>query len=184
MSETSDQKPRADTAESNGESPYAQYLRAKEKRLETGAFSRDIVRTMQQAFARALKSGEPMPEEMLVELRFAFEDLCAGIKPDLFSVIAAGGAEPPIAKYLQQDGLRYIEWAQDGRIDDPTPVATVAKAYGVTQKTVRKWRQKQQEDGIALPKLVFDNAEHVRRMLKIASGQYKARIPKRGRQAT
>jgi hypothetical protein len=121
------------------------YLEAKCRPTESrGAaehhYSRPAVEAMQRAIRDALRSGEPLPGEIRGDLAHAFEELCAGSRPELLAPVPhPGGRQRPIAKALQAAAIRYLRWVAEGRIDDPRPIATVVKAYGVTRRTVHGW---------------------------------------------
>ena len=104
--------------------------------------ARRAMSEMQAAMLNALRSSEPLPEEMRLHLCFAFENLCAGKADDLVTPVKKpGGREPPIAKHTQEDAIRYLRWCDDGRIKDLSPLGTVGTAYGVGTRTVRNWRE-------------------------------------------
>lgn len=121
---------------------YRRYLDARDLSRPVGAeWTPAELREMQLAMLDALRSGEPLPDEMRLHLAFAFEYLCDGITFDLLTPIKRpGGREPPIAKRTQDGAIRYLRWCEDGRIADAAAVRTVAAAYGVRDRTVRLWR--------------------------------------------
>jgi hypothetical protein len=153
--------------------PIARYLDAKESRLMSGEFSKAIRKEMQEAFLEALQSRDPLDEEMRIELMFAFEALAAGYAPELLTPVTRRGApsnKTPIDKCLQQDAMRYINWATagfrlkfidkddvvsmiEGKIDDLKPFRTVAEAYDLVERTIRNWHKN--HDPKDIPKLVL-----------------------------
>ena len=159
-------------------SPYGRYLDAKVGRLETGEFSPHIAEKMQRAFLDALRSRDPLPDEMRVELAFAFEYVCAGYSPELLTPIKRpGGREPPIAKHLQSNAIQYLRWCDDGRISDVSPTKTVSNAYNVGARTVRSWVRAWA--GIPTPELHEDyGAKEVTAFMKVSGKQYKRFLPR------
>jgi hypothetical protein len=105
-------------------------------------YTPDAIKSMQLAILDALRADGPLPGEIRDHLAFAFEEICAGIESDLLTPVKrAGGRERPIAKHMQSGAIRYLRWVEDGLISDKHPTATVAGAYGVTDRTVRGWNK-------------------------------------------
>lgn len=125
---------------------YAHYLEAKclptnESKTGEHCYTPEAIEGMQRAILDALRAGGPLPDEIRDHLALAFEEICVGIKSDLLSPVKRGGGrERPIAKHLQAAAIRYLRWVEDGRIEDKRPTATVAEAYGVTDRAVRGWK--------------------------------------------
>lgn len=160
------------------QTPYGRYLDAKVVRLETGKFSPDVVEEMQRAFLDALRSKSLLPDEMQVELAFAFEQVCAGIESELLTPIKRpGGREPPIAKHLQSDAIRYLRWCADGRISDTSPTKTVADAYSVDTRTIRGWLTAWKDKPTPV---IFEDygAKQVAAFMKASGKQYKRFLPR------
>jgi transposase-like protein len=121
---------------------YRRYLAARCLPARDGADTREALQGMQAAVLDALRAGEPLPDEMRLHLAFALENVCAGIADPLLSPISKpGGREAPIAKACQEGAIRYLRWCEDGRIHDPAPVATVAKAFDVVERAITGWRR-------------------------------------------
>lgn len=124
---------------------YAAYLDAKclptvANEREEHRYTPEAIKGMQQAALAALLAEDPIPGEIRNHLAFALKEVCAGFESDLLSPVKRGGGrERPIAKQMQAAAIRYLRWAEDGRIQDTRPTATVAEAYGVTDRTVRNW---------------------------------------------
>lgn len=126
----------------NEKSPYERYLDAafELERTEQGEYTPDALREVQAAMLDALRSKDPLPEEMRLHLCFAFEYLCEGIASDLLTPVKRpGGRESPIFKKTREDAIRYLHWCRDGRIKDPSPVSSVGSAYEVNTRTVQNW---------------------------------------------
>ena len=185
---------------------YALYLDAKEARLMAGgaderlekAMMREAAAKMQVAFLHVLKTAEPIPDEMRVELAIAFEHLCAGKPVDLFTVVPAPGRkELPIAEMLRKDARRYIAWVKGGRIPDPNPFRSIAQAYGVTERTAHRWYESWSDDERLEVRLQFKDIYHkndpdyvspeveqkrdaafVEKQMKISGRQYQKFVPK------
>jgi hypothetical protein len=133
---------------------------------------------MQRAILDALRADGPIPGEIRDHLAFAFEDICAGIESDLLSPVKRGGGrERPIAKHMQAAAIRYLRWVADGRIEDKRATATVAEAYGVTDRTVRGWNKAWRE--LPTPGLAEEfGADEVARFMRAIGGQYHRFIKK------
>lgn len=163
---------------SSGRKPYSRYLDAKGLPTPNGKYSPDALLEMQQAMLDALCSDDQLPAEMQRDLAFSFEYLCAGFTFDLLKPInRSGGSKPPIAKYLQAAAIRYLRWVEDGHISDPRPIATIAEAYQVAERTVRGWRKAWRDRPTPSLDDAF-GAEHVTGFMKGAGKQYPRFIPK------
>lgn len=113
-----------------------------------GVHTPQAIAEMQLAILEALRSGEPLPDEMRLHLTLAFEYLCAGVAFDLITPVKRpGGRQPPIARHLQAAAIRYLRWVEDGRIDDQAPVSTIAAAYGVSTRAVGYWKSQWKGQG-------------------------------------
>ena len=156
---------------------YTRYLDAKCLPTPDGKYTPDALNEMQQAILDVLRSDDPLPDEMRRDLAFAFEYLCAGITYDLLTPIKRpGGRKPPIGKHMQEAAIRYLRWVEDGRISDPRPIATVAQAYQVEERTVRNWRDAWRER----PTPSLDDAfghEQVTEFMKVTGKKYRRFIP-------
>jgi hypothetical protein len=167
--------------------PLFRYVDAKclptkaDKRSGEHRYTDKAVAEMQRAIRDALRSDDPLPAEMQHDLAFAFEFLCEGVAADLLTPVKRpGGRESPIAKKTQEEAIRYLRWAEDGRIADPNPVATVALSFQVDKRTVRNWRSNW-ENRAAPPVLDELGAEQVIRIMKAAGSQYRRFISKRAK---
>lgn len=157
---------------------YTRYLDAKCLPTPDGKYTPDALYEMQQAMLDALRSDDPLSGEMQSDLAFAFEYLCAGFTFDLLKPVKrSGGSKPPIAKYLQAAAIRYLRWVEDGHISDPRPIATIAEAYQVAERTVREWRKAWRERPTPSLDDAF-GAEQVTGFMKGAGKQYPRFIPK------
>ena len=166
-----------------GDKAYAAYLDAKclpTRESETGEprYTPKAIDGMQRAILDTLRADGPIPDEIRDHLAYAFEDVCAGIESDLLSPVKRGGGrERPIAKRLQAAAIRYLRWVADGRIEDSRPTATVAEAYGVTDRTVRGWNEAWR--ALPTPELADEfGADAVARFMRATGGQYRRFIPK------
>lgn len=172
-------------------SPITQYLDSKEKasvnidaepvetadglvvnsRPATEAERMQNTSKMQFAVLQALKSGEPLPDEIRRDLAIAFEDLCAGVASDLLTPVRQRGRpHRPIKRHLQEAAIRYLRWVEDGRIADNQAIKTVASRYRVTEQTVITWQRNW--EGKPTPfiaaELVEEEAESVEREAELA----------------
>ncbi|MBK6355380.1 MAG: hypothetical protein IPF44_00915 [Betaproteobacteria bacterium] len=119
---------------------YSRYLDAKAKPTPNGKLSSGSLFDMQRALLDALRSGQPLPIEMQRDLAFSFEELVTGNQPELLTVLrGAGKPDPTLKRYLRKEAIRYLRWVSDGRINDKTPLKTVARSFGVTAKAVETW---------------------------------------------
>lgn len=162
---------------------YAAYLDAKclpTSERETGEhrYKPEAIEGMQRAILDALRADGQLPGEIRNHLAFAFEEVCTGIESDLLSPVKRGGGrERPIAKHMQAAGIRYLRWVEDGRIEDERPTATVASAYGVTDRTVRFWKSAWRT--LPTPGLCDEfGADAVVKFMKATGGQYHRFIKK------
>ncbi|MDO9093999.1 MAG: hypothetical protein Q8R98_17725 [Rubrivivax sp.] len=120
---------------------YRRYVDARCLPTPDGEYTPEALEEMQAAMLDALRAEGPLPDEMRLHLGFAFEYVCAGLADQLLTPIKRpGGREAPIAKSAQQGAIRYLRWCEDGRIEDSSPVRTVAQAFDVVERVVRRWR--------------------------------------------
>lgn len=130
------------------------------------------VKKMQCAMLKALQSSYPLPIEMRRALAWAFEELIAGISSDLLIPARGSGRPvPPINKILQEAAIRYIRWAQEGRIVDDRPRETIAMHYRVSLGAVGNWCRAWENQKMTPPAL--DDATHVTRMMEICGARYR-----------
>ncbi len=177
---------------------YAAYLDAKwclptvlDEETGEHRYTPEAIGGMQRAILYALRADGPLPEEIRMDLAFAFEEICAGIFSDLLTPVKRGGGrERPIAKHMQADAIRYLRWVEDGRIQDRSPTKTVAEAYEVGERTVRNWQtawgdiptpsinevlgEVADKPGIDYEKLAY----LVTRFMKVSGKQYRRFVPK------
>ena len=119
---------------------YSRYLDAKAKPTPKGKLSSGSLFDMQKALMDALRSGQPLPIEMQMDLAFSFEELVTGNQPELLTVLRGPGKpDPTLKRYLRKEAIRYLRWVSDGHINDKTPLKTVARSFGVTAKAVEIW---------------------------------------------
>jgi len=165
---------RAGTAPQEAIHPYERFLRARVKRLEFADWTPEIAAEMQAAFLAALNSREPMPEEMRYELFLAFREVCAGIESPLLAPVRRhGGRQHPIARDLQADAMRYLQWVRASKIADHAPVKTVADTYGMTTTRVQQWQREWK--GRELPPIlpVYRSANFVTALMRTSGKAYR-----------
>ena len=79
----------------------------------------------------------------------------------------------PFLQGLRLDAVRYLDAVAKGEIDDRRPKKTVALAYGVSDRTVRRWHK-------GHPKVFSEGAVSVTKILMRASGrQYQKQTQRR-----
>lgn len=134
----------------------SRYLDAISTPTPNGRYSESAISTMQKAMLDVLRSGVALPSDMRFDLACAFEELIRGVQPALLSAQRGPGRpEHPINKLLRKDAVRYLRWVADGRIVDASPIAAVARAFGVHQKTVELWLA--EWDGLEIEPMVFED---------------------------
>ena len=159
---------------------YRRYVDARARGIAAQGekYPADVVQAMQEAMRDALNGTAPLPGEMRLHLALAFEYLCVGVEFDLVTPVKKpGGREPPIVKHTQEDGIRYLRWCTDGRIQDSAPGSTVATAYGVSTATVGNWRRAW-ADRPAPPLFDDDSAEQVIDVMRHSGKAYQRFKPK------
>ncbi|MAR93342.1 MAG: hypothetical protein CML06_21070 [Pseudomonadales bacterium] len=123
---------------------------------------------MQDAILLALRSDEPLENEMKRELRFAFEELCCGHSPQLFISQPRGGKKRLIQQLCIQDAVNFIEGAKCicGRAGGIESKKLVAQYYGVNVRTVDNWiKQYSANLNSILPK-------NYRKIMEISAARY------------
>ena len=107
------------------------------------ALSRKGIREMQAAYVELLSSEDPIPEEMREYLAVTFRFLCSGCPPALFkNVHGTGGSVSPLAHQFHRVAVAYLRACESGLIADESPVTSVARAFEVTEGTVRRWKKR------------------------------------------
>lgn len=152
------------------------YLDAVYLPTPSGQCSARAISEMQWAMLEALRSTEPLPDEMRSRLCFAFENVCAGVFDELLQPLPSPGQPvPPILRHMQEAAIRYLRWVEDGRIEDHQPKKTVAACYGVTEKTVGNWLDSW--DGKQVSDLFddFQKPEVVKKFMLATGGRYPKR---------
>lgn len=80
-------------------------------------------------------------------------------------------SELPRIRLAQEAAMRYLRWVEGGRIDDGTPLTTIARQFKVGEAAVRQWIDAW--SGSALPDPEGYLPEDVIRKMKISGRQYR-----------
>jgi len=151
------------------ESPYSLYLHAKYDRLQRGDTLENI-KVMQNAILLALRSDEPLKDEIKTELLVAFESLCKGYEPKLFSVSKGEGAKlKPVLEICIQDAVNFVAGAEifGGKKGKIEAEKLVSEEFGVTAKQARSWVKKYS------PQLKSILPKDYKRLMEISAQRYK-----------
>ncbi|MDI6747928.1 MAG: nucleoside 2-deoxyribosyltransferase [Rhodocyclaceae bacterium] len=101
--------------------------------------------------------------------------VAGGLADCLQSLRDALPAEPtgtdPRERLAHEAAIRYLRWAEEGRIADRTPLATIAHQFKVDEATVQQWVAAW--SGIALPAAEGYLPEDVIRKMKISGRQFR-----------
>lgn len=79
--------------------------------------------------------------------------------------------ENPLARKAIEAAIRYLRWAEEGRIADGNAIATVAEQFKVREETVREWLDAW--SGISLASHADLRPDDVARQMKISGRQYR-----------
>ena len=141
---------------------YKRYLDAKFIRLQGAEFDDLAQEDIQLAMYEALQDhiawtmddtkGKPLPQEMAFELSIYFRDIIAGFPNDYTTPIKKnkGGSmgRHPDEQACIEDAVRYLRYAEAGKINDKAPIKTVHSQYGghwaaggLARSTVQKWKK-------------------------------------------
>lgn len=123
--------------------------------------------------------GLPVNLMLALPMHFVGDDLEACLK-QLHSEMQDAGipdigtamSPHPKAKKTIDDAIRYLHWAEAGRINDPDALATIARHYKVNAETVRAWLL--DSPPIATASGVEYLPEDVIRHMKISGRQYRS----------
>jgi nucleoside 2-deoxyribosyltransferase len=80
-------------------------------------------------------------------------------------------SEDPRMRMAHEAAMRYLRWVADGRIEDRTPVTSIARQFRVAEEEVRQWIEAW--SGIELPSPEDYLPEDVIRKMKISGRQYR-----------
>lgn len=134
------------------------------------------IQALQKAIRDALLSPDPLPNEIRRFLGLGIDFVCQGAEFPVFKPVAlrgkAGRPPRPDLRYIREPAIRYLRWCDEQRIDDSRPYATVSKAYGVHERTVRSWESAW--SGLPVTEMFQDyGAEQVRSFMLAAGGRYR-----------
>lgn len=80
--------------------------------------------------------------------------------------------ENPLARKAIEAAIRYLRWAEEGRIADGHAIATVAEQFKVREETVREWLEAW--SGISLASNADYRPDDISRQMKISGRQYRS----------
>ncbi|MEW6163593.1 MAG: nucleoside 2-deoxyribosyltransferase [Pseudomonadota bacterium] len=146
-------------------------LRARVNRIENGdpARVRDNRGMTIENFGLPLNLMLAVPA-MIVEggLEECLEQLRGGNK----LAATARLPENPLARSAIEAAVRYLRWAEDGRIADSNAIATVASQYKVREGVVREWIEAW--SGVALASGIDCRPDDIARRMKIGGRQFRS----------
>lgn len=126
---------KAKTRKAEGLKGYDRYLAATGVRGRRGKQGPHLTRQIQRAMMDALREhaagGSTLPEEMAIEIAYAFDDALRGRVPAIFRQAPKGHPRnSAIEASCIACGVQYVRAARLGRIKDRTARKTVLKAFG------------------------------------------------------
>jgi len=166
---------------------YKQWFGAKEKwRTQDGDSLKPpepIAKELRQSTIGMLrmvaKGDRRLPGDVAFELAEAMTALEAGqdetflLPSDLRLTRRKQPLKHPFLEGLRLDAVRYLAAVAKGKIDDNRPKRTVALAYGISDRTARRWHEQH-------PEIAVDGAASLITVLMRASGkQYKKQMSRR-----
>ena len=92
----------------------------------------------------AYKTGKSLPKHLLYDLIEQMKLLRSGWDSELFQKREAQESHPSTQRY-QEIAVSYVLSCRKNNFDEH-PVPTIAKAYGVTRKTIYEWIKKYKDD--------------------------------------
>lgn len=157
---------------------YKRWLSAKEKwRKDAGdslkppeAVAKELRESSIALLRMAAKGDKRLPGDVAFELAEAMTVLEAGQDETFLlpnNLRLSQRKQPlkhPFLQELRLDAVRYLNAVAKGEIEDRRPKKTVALAYGVSDRTVRRWHRDH-------PKVASEGAVSVTKSLMRASGK-------------
>ena len=123
------------------------------------------------------KGKKHLPGDMASELADAIEALSEG-QDETFLIPGnlklRQRKQPRAHPFLEKcrlDAVHYLHLVSSGELSDTHPVTTVARAYGVSQSTVHRWRNKYGHTQVSPP-----NPTLVKKLLRSSGQQYQKQI--------
>ena len=123
------------------------------------------------------KGKKHLPGDMASELADAIEVLSEG-QDETFLIPGnlklRQRKQPRAHPFLEKcrlDAVHYLHLVSSGELSDTHPVITVARAYGVSQSTVHRWRNKYGHRQLSPPKPTL-----VKKLLRSSGQQYQKQI--------
>lgn len=90
----------------------------------------------------------PVPRYLVFEFGRLLDDLLAGRVPPSIRHLFFGAKRPGISSIQQRSidtAVRYLVGVEHGFVEDPRPVRSVAELFGVSARTVERWRKMHQD---------------------------------------
>ncbi|MCC5794005.1 MAG: hypothetical protein JJT85_04625 [Chromatiales bacterium] len=122
---------------------YRKFLAARVELSQRDQWTQSIRIRMQEAYAEALASGEPLTDEMRQGLALAFRQLASGELPELFKPDPGPGRRMAwVSEMAIRSAVDYVRLSEEGLVHDAQPIKNVAAHFGVNERTVKTWLKK------------------------------------------